>query len=1018
MFRQPLIVLVALLLGLLPACAGNHALVTGASALQPPTAVPPVVRAFPGLPVLPPEQPLHPMRMAASAAASQAGSAAMELAQAQASGNSLMLSAPVQGIAYGLYHFGGAPGEQITQCGYAATGLSTGASVYVGLADYAKQRWVFFPAQSGASASFDLAASGAGQYQSPAGNSYLLVAVFGGDSLTLDSVSLTYGARYTVSGHVQDHSGAGIPGVLVSSPYGNLSTTTDASGDYQLGGLPSGSWPLLATKDEYTFYDQPRLVTVAGSDLTGVDLLGDAHGSHFASRDALPGNDDPTTAPTYDFAAPLDESMSVLDDRLDCYRYVPTAPGDYYFELSNPEHDMLFGLMYFVQDGTANTYKTSGFVLNGNICLGFTVPPGGLAPFVVAIAAAGGGGNYQLALHSGATRELGGKVLDSGALPLGGGLVSAVRQDTGAVTNYFLDAGDTYNFYDACVPAAQMIVTPGIPSYSMLPVSRTVDLTAGSALNVNFAATLLPVQDNFEPNNDAGSAHLLASLPYLGTDPLSVDAGGGMDTKDYYKLTPAAGLGLRAAIDFPKDLELDNTLELELLDNTQAPIATSTVTPAGARLRMGGLTSGQPYYLRVQVGGPGGRRVPYTLKVETFAAHKLQLGVRLLPNTPLSSGCFIVHDATFDSYDQLPVDGSAGLTGALYYAAGEQLNIECYRYGMSIDRTTRAFSMPASDTTLYFDVPAFTADHLEPNEDLFSAPALAVPTSIDATVSALSDPVDGYRLDPDTARPFKLTLTTPTPGIGCQLVLLDEGGVVEAYATGRSGDTLYLPNNGNPGQQLQLWQFLGDTPYTLEVATADAWVVSGTITDTLAQPVGDATVINLTTGEQWHTDSNGKYGTRPLPPGNYNFLVYQAGFGPNPNTAPVTVTNAAVQLNFSNLLYINGDAYEPNDDQGQAFTILPGLDYSAVIGDAQTGDHMDVYQFTVPAAGVVHLTLTGGNNFPGFTALCFGTASTNRFQPGLVPNKLDCTFRTDLTGTYYVQITGSGNYTLHADLLP
>jgi len=75
---------------------------------------------------------------------------------------------------------------------------------------------------------------------------------------------------YTVSGTVALSGGTGVNTVAISDGLGHT-TSTDASGNYTLSGLPAGSYTLTPSKAEYTFNPVNQAVTVGGSK-TGINF--------------------------------------------------------------------------------------------------------------------------------------------------------------------------------------------------------------------------------------------------------------------------------------------------------------------------------------------------------------------------------------------------------------------------------------------------------------------------------------------------------------------------------------------------------------------------------------------------------------------------------------------------------------------------------------------------------------------------------------------------------------------------
>src|SRR5690606_31308737 len=96
---------------------------------------------------------------------------------------------------FGLYQFTGAPAEEIDLVRVSASALSTGGTVYVALANYATSRWQFLTPSTDPVSEFTFPAATA-DYTSPvSGQISVLVALWGGDSATIDSVALSFPDR-------------------------------------------------------------------------------------------------------------------------------------------------------------------------------------------------------------------------------------------------------------------------------------------------------------------------------------------------------------------------------------------------------------------------------------------------------------------------------------------------------------------------------------------------------------------------------------------------------------------------------------------------------------------------------------------------------------------------------------------------------------------------------------------------------------------------------------------------------
>jgi hypothetical protein len=79
---------------------------------------------------------------------------------------------------------------------------------------------------------------------------------------------------FTVSGQVTGSGGAGLAGVTVSD--GTRSATTNADGDYEISGVPAGSYTLTAAKSGYSFSPATYPLEVVDSSIIGLNFTASA----------------------------------------------------------------------------------------------------------------------------------------------------------------------------------------------------------------------------------------------------------------------------------------------------------------------------------------------------------------------------------------------------------------------------------------------------------------------------------------------------------------------------------------------------------------------------------------------------------------------------------------------------------------------------------------------------------------------------------------------------------------------
>jgi hypothetical protein len=329
---------------------------------------------------------------------------------------------------------------------------------------------------------------------------------------------------------------------------------------------------------------------------------------------------------------------------------------------------------------------------------------------------------------------------------------------------------------------------------------------------------------------------------------------------------------------------------------------------------------------------------------------------------------------------------------------------------------TRLYSVPATDDVVYFDGPDEGSDSLEPNGSLSSpVPVQTLPATINATLSALDDPFDVYPVDPGDGRPFKVSLTTPGT-TRCYVGMYDSTNtIVASRVLSGPADVVYLPNDGNPGQHVAVEiADLLSTPYTVQIANADAYHISGLVQNTTLTGLdGEVTVDS--TGDK--TDSNGFGGGDfhfPLlyPPGDYTIDAFAAGFDPGSNQQHVTITNADVAVNFTNFTASSHDNYEPNDTAGTAHSISVNTTYSASVDQVGTTDLKDYYSVGLTAGHSYRFEIDTDEPWETTHLTVFDPVVSNQ-APGWPESlgKLVVDVTPPQSNPYVFEVTGTAYYT-------
>jgi hypothetical protein len=1015
-------VLCCIFLLALTACGGRASLAGTPVQLTP---TPPGMTTTPAsLPALPADELLNPRRMTAAVDATQNGAGFVQKSgNAVLSGNSLQLASGASQVAWGLYLFGGAPGEQITDLSYALSGLDAGEKVYCAVGDFSSGRWSYLPLSGQASATFTLPSGNPSPVQSPLGNSWILLATFGGDDVTVDSLKLTYPNRHNVTGQVLDMLGNGIDGVRVSTSFAGVAAVTAADGTYTLEGMPDGTWPLLAARDGFAFYSQPSYVTLAGADAVAPDLLGNPHGSRFDNYDYLPNNNI-NGAPFYDLENDvLNESLSADDDQFDCYRFTVTANGSYRLQFSNPDLGIKSPYLNLV-DGAGNTIGNSVNILDGEVGVGFTV---NTAPqdFVCSLNCQGGGGKYQLRLQSGVSSRLLLK-LDSMGTPLNTGLVSVANDDSGLTTRYFVSmyvpSPFSFAVYDPSYPLGSIHATPSLGAYVFNPMVADLTVSAGTLATQTFTTAPPVLTDSFEPNDFDSQAHAI-TLPYssaLGPDPLKLTATSPIgDTTDFFTCTPPMGSAIGAYVSAPGIEPGQPLFSLTVYSDVFDQLSTMTVLNGVVAALPTALTNGNKIYIVVQPADSKNQTLAYGLSVQAIPNPvKFQLAARVTGGDLLPGAKFLLFDPTFYRFTPLTA-GNDGLTPPLYLTGGFEIRAECYRYGTAHERQTLLYNVPPSDSVLYFDAPDLGNDALEPNNDgSLAYPEQALPATIDATIGQASDNGDYYQLAPGDGKPFKVSLSE-AGGCEVSITMYDHNNSYVADATVADGGTAYLPNDGMSGQKIFVGMYEDrETHYQLDITTADAYRITGTVKDVATNPL-DAQVVVVETGDHATSASwdAGKYQFYGLyPPGNYTIAAFMPNYDPGANTQPVTITNADAVVDFSNLMPVNHDDFEPNDDEITATPAVLATNYVCAVGS--TTDYADYFKVALAAGDRVRFKVTPQD--PWMTTstgildayTSFGVYGTHQPDGSTV---IDYTVPENDDYVFYV--TGQAHYTFRVDKL-
>lgn len=1024
MISRAVSLLLASLTVLLLAGCGGSGPASGSSLIFTPQTSAPIVELAAGLPELPADQRLNLHRMTAAAAAATLG---REFNQASpdvtVAGDSAELASAANTVSYTLYRFGGVAGEPIESVGYRVSGLDPSERVFLAIGNYSSGTWNYFPLQ--AAADVTIALSGSVNYQSASGNTWLLLAVYGGDGVAVEEVRVTYTERYTVTGQILDKDGAGIPNVLVASALGGISTRTGTDGSYSLSGLPNGVWPLAASLNGWTFYSQPTFVTIADADAVAPVMIGDAHGARFEAGDLMPNDSFGPDSPLWDFSAgPLVETLSGDDDQLDIYRFNVANNGTYILHYSNQDHNILFPLLALLEyDAYSETDAVS--IVSGDVGIAFTVSD---APRELhfAVLSTVGGGEYSVSLLESSPAIFALSIDEGGQFR--GGLATVTRSDNGHVTYYPafvatvppLTPGQVV-LDESMPPGSEITVTAQLQNHDVTPANRTGMLDAALPYQAAFTATLVSGGDSFETNNDFGSAYIIPAIPFdsLPGNPLSVNYSGFADYADYYRFTPAPGAHVRIFVDFDTLGGKHYPIRAAVRDIAFNQYAHSWQTPDGLILELSEPADGGDYHLVIEADYRSNSVLDYSLRLRNYSGSAIRFASRVLPSTLIDGSNFFVYDAAFEARLMLNNNTPDSLTLPIYKAVGTELRVECGRYGTDHDKQTRLATHAASDQIIYFDTDDMGIDSHEPN----SHPGLvlnelALPATVNASLGILDDTSDYYRVSPGNGQPFRVTVTTGASGTAFYLALLDSmGNTVTSELVRGPSRTVYLPNDGSFGQKLVFnAAALQETAYTLEIVNAEAYAVSGLVETLGSVPLRG--LMKIEGVENVFSSNNGSY-ELPflLPAGSYQLECHVPGHIPPVVQQIVNITNADVTVDFDTFTAGPADPYEPNDSRATATPLIAGADYLAFL---PVSFEYDYFSYTPVAGDHLRFTLEPAVswNRRSLSMTRFSSFSEQRAAPYAQGNNLVLDYIATTNQPVYIQLSGSGNYSLRVDVLP
>jgi hypothetical protein len=517
--------------------------------------------------------------------------------------------------------------------------------------------------------------------------------------------------------------------------------------------------------------------------------------------------------------------------------------------------------------------------------------------------------------------------------------------------------------YDPCYPLGDITVTPILQGYSFTPASQSLTVAPGAVATQNFAATPPAMADSFEPNNTPAAAAAIP-FPYSSAttpDPLLLNAVAFADTVDWFTCTPAAGTALAVVISDPTIQPYFNRYFVTVYSSSFDVLVTSAVVNGAMIMLPTGLCDGNPVYILVSMFNARNQVQSYTMQViEISNPVKFQVAARFNGSELLPNARFVIYDQAFNRIYPI-YSQEDGLTTPIYLSEGTALRIECYRYGTGHHLQTQLFTPPPGDSIIYLDVADLGDDALEPNDDPSAPlPLQSLPFTVNATLDLETDNVDIYNLDAGDGQPFKISFTSADIA-QAYVNFYDSAGNYVAISDLRDDQSLYVPNDGNPGQRLEIypngWTSRSGS-YTLQVETAPAYRISGVVQDQALNGLeGQVRVVGT---DQWiwsYAGLNGGYELPLLfPPGEYTIAAFVVNYDPGINQQLVTISNADVTVDFTNFLMNSHDDFEPNDSAGTATPILLATDYACSVGGGM--DFADFFGIVLSTGDRIRVTLT------------------------------------------------------------
>jgi hypothetical protein len=434
------------------------------------------------------------------------------------------------------------------------------------------------------------------------------------------------------------------------------------------------------------------------------------------------------------------------------------------------------------------------------------------------------------------------------------------------------------------------------------------------------------------------------------------------------------------------------------------------------------VADGNEYYLKVYC--YDNRTYDYDFWIDEVDAYKLEVGALWKTD----SNSFGLENARVDLYSpeynwtQTFHTAHSGLIEVPFlFKDGEELFAEIFRYGATLDRYTKHFTIAGEDIKSWFICYADeSADAWESNDEY--GKYVDYPADFDATISSDSDPRDIYLVTPIAENTLHVGITTPDDGFKATLQLwdnsVDPADWLGSFELVDDGD-FYFATAGLVEHKIELTSWYEEeSPYHITIDETPGFMLKGELLDNVATPVPYSYIYCPALDYQFNTlgfPTDGNYELGPFPPGSYQIYIYGANYDPAP-ASPWTLNVVGSDVIQDFVLNPNyTDVGEPNNTWFTASgPLASGVPVVANINS--NGDSSDYWSFIVGAGGPVNAYITFEKGFGDPQLKLYDTDGTTELASssltGAGYERID--YILQAAGTYFLAVNASGanDYTI------